>query len=237
LIDEQCLLPYPSSVFLDQDPSTPTGLRVHYDATSLPANSSKKHIDPTDWNTLDGFSPGPMIEALFPDTGFPADLLASGAAFYTNYARSLDADHPSILMRADDGERIVHFAEMDATSDDVKQKPLIVRPGKRLDDATRYLVAFRGLVDTLGNEIEPRLAFRVLRDAIPESEVALACGPACAAAIEARRPAMEDVLSRLAANGVPRNDLLLAWDFTTASTTALTGWMVSVRDQAAALGT
>ena len=31
LIDERCVLPYPSSVFLDDDPTTPTGLRVHYD--------------------------------------------------------------------------------------------------------------------------------------------------------------------------------------------------------------
>ena len=67
LIDERCILPYPSSVFLDGDPTTPTGLRVHYDAESLPANASGKHIDPTDWNTLDGFSPGPMILALFRD--------------------------------------------------------------------------------------------------------------------------------------------------------------------------
>src|SRR5207244_4008666 len=31
--------------------------------------------------------------------------------------------------------------------------------------------------------------------------------------------------------------LVLAWDFTTASTQALTGWITSVRDQAFALGT
>jgi len=48
---------------------------------------------------------------------------------------------------------------------------------------------------------------------------------------------MEDTLDRLAANGVARGDLLLAWDFTTASTQALTGWMVAMRDQAFALGT
>ena len=40
LIDESCLLPYPSSRFLDADPATKTGLRVHYDLGSLPANSS-----------------------------------------------------------------------------------------------------------------------------------------------------------------------------------------------------
>ena len=48
---------------------------------------------------------------------------------------------------------------------------------------------------------------------------------------------MEDTLGRLAAHGVARNDLILAWDFSTASTQALTSWMVSIRDQAFALGT
>ena len=179
LIDERCILPYPSSVFLDEDPTTPTGLRIHYDDGALPANTSGKHIDPTDWNTLDGFSPGPMIVAL----------------------------------------------------------TFIVRPGKRLDDATRYLVAIRDLVDTNGTPITARLAFRALRDQISDADVAVACGPGCAAAITARRPSMEDTLGRLAAHGVARDDLILAWDFGTASTQALTSWMVSIRDQAFALGT
>jgi hypothetical protein len=48
---------------------------------------------------------------------------------------------------------------------------------------------------------------------------------------------MDDVFARLAAAGVARQDLLLAWDFTTASSAALTDWIVAVRDQARALGT
>jgi hypothetical protein len=77
----------------------------------------------------------------------------------------------------------------------------------------------------------------VLRDAIDDEQIALACGEACAHAIAERRPAMEDTFARLVGSGVPRDDLALAWDFTTASTQALTGWMVSIRDQAFALGT
>ena len=237
LIGESCILPYPSSVFLDPDPTTPTGLRVHYDVGSLPTNASGTPIDPTDWNTLDGFSPGPMILSLFPDTGLPVDLVGSGVAPQTDLAPSLDVDHPTVVMRASDGARVAHFAELDAQTNDVAKKALILRPGTRLDDGTRYLVAIRDLVDTAATPIQPRLAFRLLRDAVPDEEVQLACGDACAAQVAARRAAMEDVFDRLATNGVPREDLLLAWDFTTASTEALTGWMVSVRDQAFALGT
>ncbi len=237
LIDEKCILPYPSSYFLDDDPTTPTGKRVAYGGTSLPRNVGGTYIDPTDWNTLDGFSPGPVILSLFPDTGFPVDLDASGVAFHTDFARSLDADHPTVLLAATSGERVLHFAEMDANTANVANKALIIRPGRRLDDASRYVVAIRHLVDVNGTPIAPRLAFRALRDGVTDAELAASCGAQCAAAIGARRADFEDIFARLATAGVARDDLLLAWDFTTASTPALTDWIVSVRDQAFALGT
>jgi hypothetical protein len=237
LIEERCILPYPSSVFLDPDPGTPTGLRIHYGPDALPANIANVHVDPTDWNTLDGFSPGPTILALLPDTGYPVDLAASNVAFHTDYARSLDADHPTVLMDADSGERVVHFAEMDANTSDVTRKALIIRPGRRLDDGHRYLVALRSLVDTQGTPITPRLVFRAMAPAVTASEVADACGAACSAAVAARRARLGDTLDRLAANGVDPGGLVLAWDFTTASRQALTDWIVAVRDQAFALGT
>ena len=239
LVDERCILPYPSSHFLVADASTPTGLRVAYPPDALPANASGTHIDPTDWNTLDGFSPGPMILALFPDTGFPVDLAASQVAFHTDFARSLDADHPTVLLEAASGERIVHFAEMDANTSDVTRKALIIRPGERLKDGTRYVVAIRNLVDTQGTPILPRLAFRVLRDLTPalQAELVQACGSGCTAALAARASAFQNVFAPLAQAGVTRSDLILAWDFTTASAPALTGWIRAVRDQAFALGT
>ena len=238
LIEERCILPYPSSFFLHPDLSTPTGLRLAYGPQSLPKNVGNVHVDPTDWNTLDGFSPGPMILALFPDTGSPVAVgPGSDVAFHTNFARSLEADHPIVLMNATTGERIVHFAELDANTTDVTRRALIVRPGRRLDDATRYIVAFRDLVDTLGNPIRPRLAFRAIRDGGTEADLATACGAPCAAAIVARRPVFTDVFQRLQTNGVDPASLILAWDFTTASSSALTDWIRSVRDQAFALGT
>ena len=239
LIDERCILPYPSSRFLAADATTPTGLRLAYPADALPATTGGTHIDPTDWNTLDGFSPGPAIIALFPDTGFPVDLARSNVAFHTNFARSLDTDHPTILMDATTGERIPHFAEMDANTDDVTRKAMIIRPGRRLEDGRRYIVAIRGLVDTQGTPIKPRLPFRAYSGAGVDAvdDVAGACGTGCAATIEQRRPQMAGIVQSLASRGVNPAELILAWDFTTASTQALTGFIRSVRDQAFALGT
>src|SRR5262249_24772270 len=230
-------LPYPSSYFLRPDPSTPTGLRVDYGPQALPRNAAGKFVDPTDWNTLDGFSPGSMILALFPDTGFPVDLVASRAAFHTDFARSLAADHLTVLLEVPSGQRVLHFAEMDANTDDVTRKALIIRRGRRLNDGTRYIVAIRKLVDTHGVAIRPRLAFRALRDGVAASELARACGQACAAAIAERQAKFADIMLRLKGVGVDPKELILAWDFTTASTRALTGWIRAVRDQAFALGT
>jgi len=237
LIDERCVLPYPSSQFLKPDPSTPTGLRLHYPADGLPANVGGKHIDPADWNTLDGYSPGPLLVSLFPDTGFPVDLVSSGAAFHTDFGRSLEEDHPTVLVDVATGERVLHFAELDANTNDVAKKAMIIRPGVRLRDASHYVVGIRDLVDTVGNPIRPRLAFRALRDGVSEDELARACGQSCAATVETRRASFEETFATLAAAGVERRDLLLAWDFTTASSDALTDWIVAVRDQAFALGT
>jgi len=237
LIEERCILPFPSSRFLVPDATTPTGLRVHYGPASLPRNTASKHVDPADWNTLDGFSPAPMIVALFPDTGAPVDLAASGVAPQTDFARSLEDDHPIVLMNAATGERIVHFAELDANTDEVGKRALLIRPGKRLEDGTRYIVAIRNLVDTNGTPIRPRLVFRALRDATDAAQVEAACGSPCGALIDDRKAAFDDVFSILEQHGVNPDELVLAWDFTTASTQALTGWLVSMRDQAFALPT
>jgi hypothetical protein len=237
LVEERCLLPYPSSYFLAEDASTPTGLRLAYGPTALPRNVNGSHVAPADWNTLDGFSPGPLIMALFPDTGFPVDPAATDVAFHTDFARSLEPDHPTVLLDATTGERIVHFVELDANTADVTRKAFIIRPGRRLADGTRHLVAIRNLRDTQGTPIRPRLAFRALRDGGTQADVARACGSACAAAVGARLPAFADLFARLATAGVDPSELVLAWDFTTASTEALTGWMVAVRDQAFALPT
>jgi hypothetical protein len=235
LIAEKCILPYPTDTFLAADASTPTGHRLAYPPGSLLTNTSGKRVDPTDWNTLDGYSPGSMIIALFPDTGAPVDPSATNVAFYTDYARSLDDDHPTVLLDTVTGERVPHFAEMDANTDDVTKRALIIRPARRLENGRRYVVAIRNLVDANGTPIEPRLVFRALRDGLDAPTDV--CGSPCGAFVDRFGERYDRIFADLAAAGVARDDLLLAWDFTTASDEALTGWMVSIRDQAFALPT
>src|SRR5207244_2441513 len=63
---DRCLLPFPSDRFTVADPSTDTGRRVDFNVASMPANTAGVHIDPTEWNRSDGFSPGAMIIAHVP---------------------------------------------------------------------------------------------------------------------------------------------------------------------------
>jgi len=91
----------------------------------------------------------------------------------------------------------------------------------RLREATRYIVAVRDLKDLSSNPIGPRRAFQILRDRLDTP----------VQAINARRAAFEDVFAALAHAGVGRDDLILAWDFMTASTESLTSRALAVRDQ------
>jgi hypothetical protein len=218
LIEEACLLPYPSSVFLRSDATSATGYRINFERDAMPANRRDIHIDPTEWNTLDGFSPGPILIALFPEG---VDLEASEAPSIDDLPRSLAPDSPTVLIDAMTGERIPHFAELDAQATNSTTQALFIRPAVRLREATRYVVAIRGLRDSSGALIGPRRAFQILRDQLPTP----------VETINARRQSMEDVFAILADAGVPRTDLQLAWDFVTASTVSLTGRALAIRDQ------
>src|SRR5207247_1408758 len=206
-----CLLPYPSSVFEASDGSTATGKRIAYLRRGMPVNNATVHIDPTPWNTLDGFSPGSMMMVVFPHG---VDLAASNVPPLTNFAASLDPGSPVVLLDADSLQRIELFGENDVSlgPGNVPVSPptqaFIIRPGRRLQNGHHYIVALRGLIDQTAAPIVAEPAFQALRDGTPSGN----------AALEARRAHFDnDVFPPLVAAGIPRGNLIVAWDFTTAS--------------------
>jgi hypothetical protein len=56
-----CLLPWPNDFFTRPDRSTATGRRLAIDPLATPRNVAGAPIDTSDWNRLDGFSPGSPI--------------------------------------------------------------------------------------------------------------------------------------------------------------------------------
>jgi hypothetical protein len=212
-----CLLPFPSNTFTRSDPSTPTGRRVALDRSSMPVNVSGTPIDPTEWNRNDGFSPGGPI-VLFVDG---VDLGATGAPPLTDIGRSLADDSPIVVVDADTGDRHPIWAEIDANAPPGRGA-LVIRPAVNFTEGHRYVVALRGLKRADGSTIDAPASFAALRDGVPSDDLD----------VEARRPAMDAVLTSLEAAGIARTDLYLAWDFTVASTQNLTGRVLAMRDAA-----
>ncbi len=216
LIPERCTIPWPSNRYLVDDDTTETGYRLQFDPTSLPSNFRGVHIDPTPYARFDGYGPGS------PPLVFFHDLDASSFATEYDIAPSL-ADDAQILFYevGEDGlERIPYWAELDRLETDPAEATLFVRPAVLLKEGTTYVLAFRDLQTTAGEAIEPSPAFAALVSGETDGLPALA----------ARQPRFDEMFQLLDDAGVARDDLVLAWDWTTASPEALHGDMLRVRD-------
>jgi hypothetical protein len=217
-IGAQCLLPFPNDHFTVRDASTPTGVRLALDSASTPANRNGVHIDVTDQNRADGFSPGSTIVVQLAGL----DAAKSRVPPITDIARSLAKDSPIVMVDAMNKQRQPFWAELDVDADEGEQPLLMIHPARNFEDGHHIVVGLRGLVDASGRLLAPSRAFVAYRDRIRTSN----------ATFEARRPAMERIFKTLRHAHVPRRDLQLAWDFTVASTESLTGRLVAIRDDA-----
>jgi len=234
----ECLLPWPSTGYMADDVSTDTGVRIDIPAAGLPdLPGSQLTVDP--YNERDGFSPMAQILMHFPQGVDPevsdaSRLLAPGCCGQpagppwidtrTHDDRSLHTDSPTLLFDADTGEQILHFVELDArAAGDPGRQSLVMRPGESLAANTRYIVAMRNLKTSTGDDVLPEAPFLALRDQIPTA----------LADIEDRRQYFEDsIFAPLTGFGVDRSELVLAFDFITASEHQLTNQILTMRDEA-----
>ncbi|MEM8609701.1 MAG: hypothetical protein AAGF92_21560 [Myxococcota bacterium] len=210
LVPEFCSFPFPSNVFSTEDASTPTGRRVSFGENFMLGN------DPAPWNLSDGFSAGSAIMTVLP--GIAIDQFGGPE----NIEESLSQDSPSLLLDAETGELVPHFAEIDTRAPTAEQRSTMIRPVVRLRDDARYIVAFRNLRNEDGDVIESSPGFAALRDGTDSDDES----------IEARRALYDDIFTRLADAGWDRDDVQIAWDFNTASDANNTAWLVHMRDTA-----
>jgi hypothetical protein len=219
IMPAECALPWPSNLYLRPDPSRATGYTLKFGPTSLPSNKMDVHVDPRPYERLDGYGVGSSIIVVFPN------LDRKAMATESTIARSLQPDAPVLLLEvAADGKvrRVPYFVEPDALEGDPARQATFVRPAEILKEATRYVVAFRDLRDTSGAPIAPSPAFRRLRDGRTADIPALA----------ERQARFDPIFAVLEAQGAPRASLTLAWDFVTASSKALHGDLLFMRDDA-----
>jgi hypothetical protein len=210
LVPEFCGYPFPSNVYTVEDGDTMTGRKVQFGDEFLRNNDSLP------WDYSDGFSAGTPILTYLPG--------ASGAELggQADIDQSLSASSPSILLDAETGDLVPHFAEIDAQSTTADQRSTMIRPVVRLRDNARYIVAFRNLTNDDGDVIEASPEFAALRDNTPSDDES----------VEARRALYEDIFAKLEAKGWTRGDVQIAWDFNTASDENNTQWLLHMRDTA-----
>lgn len=214
----RCLLPFPSNVFTVADTATTTGLRVSLPAEGMPTNTDGKVVDPTEWNRNDGFSPNTPLLTLVPGL----DAEQSNLPTWTDIGASLADDSPVVLVDLSTSERVPLWAELDSHPEAGSDRLLTIRPAISLPEGHSFAVGLRGMKDSTSADIAPTDVFRVYRDNLTTT----------IDSIEARRAAMEETFTALAAGGAPREELQLAWSFTVASTDDVSGRMLSIRDQA-----
>jgi hypothetical protein len=214
-----CLLPFPSDLHTVADPATDTGIRVSLQRSAMPENIFGSHVDPTDWNRNDGFSPGSMLLTRIPGL----DPTVSGIAPATDIGRSLAPDAPIVLVNTRTGERHPYWAELDANAaDNPDRQVLIIRPARNLDENTRYAVGLRNLRDSSGASIPASELFATLRAPTAPADPAL----------HRRWEYAQRAIGALDAAGVAPASLYLAWDFTVASGRGLTERIRHMRDDA-----
>jgi hypothetical protein len=217
LVPEQCLLPFPSDHFTVRDRATKTGRRVQFVREALPANIAGTHLDATELNAFDGFSPGVAVLTWMPTV----DLTRSVAPPLTDIGRSLEGDSPIVVVDTRSGRRWPVWAELDMNAAP-ENRALVIRPATNFLEGHRYVVALRGLVDAAGTPLAPSPAFVAYRDRLCTTD----------ATFEARRKSMEKLFATLRRAGIGRDDLQLAWDFTVASGTSIAGRMLQIRNDA-----
>ncbi|HEY8038678.1 MAG TPA: hypothetical protein VIF15_02750 [Polyangiaceae bacterium] len=224
MVPGECGFPFPSSVWTVPDTTTKTGVHLYFGDTTLPKYTPSKHMDKTPWLGRDGFSPGAAMITYMQNgttTGLPD-------AYHID--QSMAPTCPTIIMEADTGARVPHWAEYDSLNgtynDDIHgdERSFFIRPAVRLKDATRYIVAVRNVVDPSGTPLPANPVFQALRDNTPSDDISVA----------PRRALYADIMGKLQAQGVDTSTLQIAWDFTTASKDDTTKYMVKMRDDALA---
>jgi hypothetical protein len=220
-----CLLPWPNNFYTVADPTTATGIRLNVSALATPRNTSEAPIDPTDWNRLDGFSPGSQIVTHVPGMDNPQAFAATSPPTNINIAPSLKKKSPVIVLDATTGKLWPVWAELDRSTDLEGNPPppertaLLIHPAKDFAEGHRYIVALQNMRDASGALIPAPGAF-----------AAFLHGQGQPASRQSHYDG--EIFPQLQRAHVKTRSLYLAWDFTVASEASLSEPILFMRNDA-----
>lgn len=219
LDEHRCLLPFPSTAFLEEDPSSPTGLRVAVEDGSLPGSGDEASY----LNLADGFSPVTPVATMLPggiDTAFLADAV-KGEVLENAPLRIVNAEpgHPDYGQEVPLWMDRVEGGVFEAYADLLLGFPLVP-----MDGNTEYAVIVdNSLVDLEGNthaaDHPTRVALGI--DAPDTDEEAL---------ISAHHAPLRQLLDDI---GQDPEQVVRAWSFVTRSDDDVSRRMLHMMDTAA----
>ncbi|MBI4815055.1 MAG: hypothetical protein HY791_02280 [Deltaproteobacteria bacterium] len=202
LAGADCMLPYPSDAFLVADPTMPSGRRVELTGAAKMLTLEQKSADLHDDFASDGYSTNAIIVLRLPKPPKRTSLVQ----FLDDPALSMSPTSSTLLINTSTGERLAHFVDLDPRADTDERRAVVIHPLGPLAERTRYVVAVRTISAEDGSPIETPEGFRRLRDADPSSDLD-----------DLFDRYESDVFPVVEAAGVARQDLALAFDFTTQS--------------------
>src|SRR4051812_41375556 len=167
---QTCLAPFPNDYFTVADKHSGTGRRVHFAPSAMPANGAGTHIDPTQWNRNDGFSPGITIVARVPGLDNQQAFDRTGLVPITDMARYTDKRQPVVVIDTKTGKRAPIWAEIDSLAPTDADRNLLVRPARNYLEGHHYVVALRNLRTANGKLLKAPAGFRIFRDRLRSSQ-------------------------------------------------------------------
>lgn len=208
-----CLMPFPSDLYRDASGDQAV---IRFPDGVLPVNARGERMSGGAFLRADGYGVGSPVLVMLPGA------VADGLPGVFDPAASMLPDSGTVMLDATTGQRIGHWVEMDylASAD---APVMILRPAEALPRGRRVIVALRGVKDATGAVLPASEGFAALRDRLPSAW----------RGVHARRDRFErEVFPVLAAAGVERADLQLAWDFTVATDRNATADLVALRQRA-----
>ena len=209
MVSKACLLPYPSSHYLEQDSSTHTGYRVSIQDKSLPFLKRGVRMS-ADYsaNRYDGFSVSSMI-LWHVSGGMQEEQFVS----YDAVEHSLWWNSTTLLVNMDMSILHPHFTELDYV-DPSTDKVAYIMPARSLEYDSDYVAIVQGLTDRVGAALQGSQLTRTYVDTYL-SDGAAADDLAQSDSRFARF--RSTVFPKLVSLGVNLSSIQLLWDFHTAS--------------------
>lgn len=198
---EHCMFPYPSDFYLLADSTMPNGVRLNFDHESLPVNVDGLSLDADDFSRMDGYSIGTSLFAYLPNATI------TGAPQWPDLEGVEDPSAPVVLVNTVTNARVPITVERELQAAESGRDALIIRPMRALESNTQYVVGISKLVDSAGAVVPAASGFAELLSGITEDPDLL----------RQQEHYETVVLPVLEQQGMIKNELQLAWSFTTQS--------------------